>query len=89
MAATNKQVVLRRLVSGKPSLDDLELITGPLPAPQAGKSWCAPIYLSLDPCMRGRMGAPEAVGEVMGGEVVGEVVASNAAGVESGQLVCQ
>ena len=89
MAATNKQVVLRRLVAGKPSLDDLELIAGPLPEPQAGEVLVRTIYLSLDPYMRGRMGAPEAVGEVMVGGVVGEVVASNAAGFEPGQLVCQ
>ena len=38
------------------------------------------IYLSLYPYMRGRMGSPEAVDEV---------VASNAAGFEPGQLVCQ
>ena len=33
MAATNKQVVLRRLVAGKPSLDDLELVEGTVPEP--------------------------------------------------------
>ena len=89
MAATNKQVVLRRLVAGKPSLDDLELVEGPIPEAQAGEVLVRTIYLSLDPYMRGRMSTPEAVGEVMVGGVVGEVVASNADGFEPGQLVCQ
>ena len=89
MDATNKQVVLRRLVAGRPTLDDLELVEGPVPEPQAGEVLVRTIYLSLDPYMRGRMSTPEAVGEVMVGGVVGEVVVSNAAGVASGQLVCQ
>ena len=89
MAETNKQVVLRRLVAGKPSLDDLELVEGPVPEPREGEVLVRTIYLSLDPYMRGRMGAPEAVGKAMVGGVVGEVVASNAAGFEPGQLVCQ
>ena len=89
MDATNKQVVLRRVVAGRPTLDDLELVEGPVPEPQAGEVLVRTIYLSLDPYMRGRMSTPEAVGEVMVGGVVGEVVVSNAAGVASGQLVCQ
>ena len=89
MAATNKQVVLRRLVAGKPSLDDLELVEGPIPEAQAGEVLVRTIYLSLDPYMRGRMSTPEAVGEVMVGGVVGEVVSSNAHGFKPGQLVCQ
>ena len=89
MAETNRQVVLRRVVAGRPALDDLELIEGPVPEPQAGEVLVRTIYLSLDPYMRGRMSAPEAVGTVMVGGVVGEVVVSNAAGFVPGQVVCQ
>ena len=89
MDATNKQVVLRRLVAGRPTLDDLELVEGPVPEPQAEEVLVRTIYLSLDPYMRGRMSTPEAVGEVMVGGVVGEVVVSKAAGFAPGQLVCQ
>ena len=89
MAETNRQVVLRRVVAGRPALDDLELIEGPVPEPQAGEVLVRTIYLSLDPYMRGRMSAAEAVGTVMVGGVVGEVVVSNAAGFVPGQVVCQ
>ena len=89
MAETNRQVVLRRVVAGRPALDDLELIEGPVPEPQAGEVLVRTIYLSLDPYMRGRMSSPEAVGTVMVGGVVGEVVVSNAAGFVPGQVVCQ
>ena len=89
MAETNRQVVLRRVVAGRPALDDLELIERPVPEPQAGEVLVRTIYLSLDPYMRGRMSAPEAVGTVMVGGVVGEVVVSNAAGFVPGQVVCQ
>ncbi len=89
MEATNKQVVLRRLVAGRPRLDDLELVEGPVPQPQAGEVLVRTVYVSLDPYMRGRMSAPRAVGEVMVGGVVGEVVVARAAGFAPGQIVCQ
>ncbi len=50
-------------------------------------------YLSLDPYMRGRMdegpsyAAPVAVGAVMEGQTVAEVLQSNAEGVAAGELV--
>ena len=64
-----------------------------MPEPRPGQALVRVLYLSLDPYMRGRMSAaksyaaPVAIGDVMTGGAVGEVVRSEAAGLKPGDLV--
>jgi len=65
----------------------------PIPTPGAGEVLLRTLYLSLDPYMRGRMSEaksyaqPTQIGEVMVGEVVAEVVASNDPSLHPGDTV--
>ena len=91
--AVSRRVVLARRPRGAPAPDDLRLEEGPPPAPAEGEALVRTVWLSLDPYMRGRMAegpsyAPSvALGEVMTGECVGEVVESRAPGLRPGELV--
>src|SRR6266705_5580887 len=81
----NKGIILasRPAPGGKASLDNFLIVSGPVPEPGRGQVLVRHAFLSLDPYMRGRMdeaksyAASQALGEVMGGGAVGEVVASN------------
>ena len=90
---TNRRIVLAARPDGEPKDEDFRMEEGPVPSPGDGQVLVRTIYLSLDPYMRARMtdapsyAAPVALGEVMVGETVGEVVASNAEGLEPGDLV--
>lgn len=80
--AMRRSVVLRRRPQGEPVPEDFEVIEDAIPTPAEGEIVTRTIYLSLDPYMRGRLSEaksyakPVAIGEVMTGETVGEVVAS-------------
>ncbi|THH36804.1 NADP-dependent oxidoreductase [Aliishimia ponticola] len=80
---TNRRVVLNERPVGTPDENTLRMETGPVPEPGAGEMLIRTVYLSLDPYMRGRMSdaksyaEPVAIGGVMTGQVVGQVVASN------------
>ncbi|MEF8789061.1 MAG: NADP-dependent oxidoreductase [Haloarculaceae archaeon] len=93
MEDTNRQVRLASRPEGMPSTDDFETVETDVPAPGDGEVLVRTRYLSVDPYMRGRMRAtttyhePWAVGEVLEGGVVGDVVASNHPGVAAGDVV--
>ena len=93
MAAENTQICLRARPQGTPKLSDFDVTAAPLPEAGDGEVLVRAIYLSLDPYMRGRMTdaksyvSPTGLGEVMPGGVVGQVVASNAAGLAVGDFV--
>ncbi|GAB6861770.1 NADP-dependent oxidoreductase [Haloplanus litoreus] len=78
---------------GEPTLDCFELREGDVPTPRRGELLVHVRYLSVDPYMRGRMrdsasyAEPWAVGDVLQGGVVGEVVASESPAYEAGDLV--
>lgn len=80
---------------GEPTLDCFELVTEELAAPSEGEILVENLYLSLDPYMRGRMrdvksyAEPLQVGEVITGETVGRVVASQSSKFAVGDLVWQ
>lgn len=88
-----RRVTLARRPQGMPVPEDFALETAPQPRPQAGEVLVAVTHLSLDPYMRGRMDdvksyAPSVgLGEVMTGQGVGRVIASNAEGFSEGDLV--
>jgi hypothetical protein len=92
-ATVNQQVRLKSRPVGEPKPRDFELVEAPMPDLSEGQILCRTIYLSLDPYMRGRMNearsyAPSvALGQVMVGGTVSEVVESRHPGFARGDLV--
>ena len=90
---TNTQVVLARRPPGVPTVDDFEIVESPIPRPVAGEVFVRTIYVSVDPYMRGRLweqplrGEPIALGQVMIGAGVGEVVFSSDPRLREGEIV--
>ena len=88
-----RSMVLRRRPDGEPRADDFAIVEDPVPLPGQGQVLIRTILLSIDPYMRGRLAdrpsyAPSvAIGEVMTGEVLGEVMASLDPGFEQGDIV--
>ena len=93
MTETNRVYRLAKRPEGTPTHDAFELAEEPVPDPGPGEALVRTLYLSVDPYMRGRMRARESyaepwdVGDALQGGVVGEVVASNGAGLEAGDVV--
>ena len=81
---TTRQWLLNGHPRGRPIADDdLKLVTVDLPAPGPGEMLLKTLYLGFDPAQKGWMEniadyvAPMAIGEVMRGSGIAEVVASN------------
>ena len=76
-----------------PTSEHFELVSVELAPPAAGEVLVKNLYMSVDPYMRGRMredavyATAYAVGEVMYGGAVGEVVESNDGGLKVGDIV--
>lgn len=89
----NRQIKLASRPHGAPTQDNFEFATSEIPTPAAGQMLLRTLYLSLDPYMRGRMSDaksyadPLAVGDVMLGGTVAQVVSSNIEGFKAGDLV--
>jgi NADPH-dependent curcumin reductase CurA len=89
----NKQVLLASRPSGWVSLDNFTVTEGEVGEPGDGEVLVRNIFMSVDPYMRGRMNdvksyaPPFQIGEVLQAGVVGEVVASNFAGLAEGDHV--
>jgi NADPH-dependent curcumin reductase CurA len=87
------QIRLAQRPVGEPGQDTFVMVTETLPDLADGQVALAIRYLSLDPYMRGRLSAarsyadPVAIGDVMIGGTVGEVVESRCAGLAPGDLV--
>jgi NADPH-dependent curcumin reductase CurA len=79
---TNTQILLDNRPSAEATLSNFKLVTCETPALQDGQVLIQHHFLSLDPYMRGRMNdaksytAPQALGQVMGGGTVGDVLES-------------
>jgi NADPH-dependent curcumin reductase len=90
---TLKQIVLASRPKGPPTAENFRLETVPMPALPAGGLLLKVLYLSLDPYMRGRMddaksyAKPVGIGEVMNGESVCEVIASDRPDYAPGDIV--
>src|SRR5260370_4474164 len=88
-----RQIVLAARPQGKPRLADFCLEETAIPTPGAGQVLLRAQYLSLDPYMRGRMDdresyqPPLSLGDVMPGESVAAVVASQNPGYAAGDTV--
>ena len=89
----NRQVLLASRPDGAPTLDNFRVAEAAMPEAGAGEALMRSIYLSLDPYMRGRMSdrasyaEPVPIDGVMGGGVVGQVMASNSPDVGEGDYV--
>ena len=79
---TNTQILLDNRPSAEATLSNFKLVACETPALQDGQVLIQHHFLSLDPYMRGRMNdaksytAPQALGQVMGGGTVGDVLES-------------
>ncbi len=82
-AQTNRRIVLAQRPKGAPDANTLRLEESAIPTPGPGQMLLRSAFLSLDPYMRGRMNdaksyaEPVAIGGVMTGQVVAEVMLSN------------
>lgn len=92
-SSDNRRIVLAQRPTGLPDENTLRLESVPVPKPGPGEMLLRTDYLSLDPYMRGRMNdaksyaEPVAIGEVMTGQVVAEVVESNNSQFSVGDFV--
>ena len=90
---TYREVRLKSRPNGLPTAENFELASVDLPAPGAGEVQVKNLWMTVDPYMRGRMNdvksytPPFALGKVMDGGAVGEVVASGDPGLKVGDLV--
>lgn len=93
MPTKNRQILLASRPNGEPTPDNFELVEKEISDPQSGQMLLRNIYLSLDPYMRGRMNAgpsyakPVEIGEVFEGRAVAQVVESNLADYQTGDIV--
>ncbi len=89
----SREIRLKSRPVGMPTADNFELASVTLAAPGPGEVQVRNTYMSVDPYMRGRMYdrasyiPPFALGEVLQGHAVGEVVVSNDPGFAPGDLV--
>ena len=89
----SEQIVLASRPHGPPTLENFRLEKVEMPALPTGGVLLRVLYLSLDPYMRGRMSdqksyaKPVAVGDVMTGESVCQVLASDRKGYAVGDIV--
>lgn len=93
LSGINRRIVLAQRPQGLPDENTLRLEEVDIPPPGEGQMLLRTVYLSLDPYMRGRMNdaksyaEPVALGEVMTGQVVAQVVSSKLPGYEAGDYV--
>jgi NADPH-dependent curcumin reductase CurA len=89
----NTRIVLAQRPVGYPKPKDFKIVRSQIPDPVEGEFLLKTCYLSVDPYQRGRMneGASYApgvsLGEVMTGGIVGEVVRTNHADYQEGDVV--
>jgi NADPH:quinone reductase len=92
-ANANRRMILKDYPTGAPGPEHFEVVEAPIPEPGRGEVLVRTIYLTVDPYMRGRLrpgpsyAEPQKIGEVMVGEVAGQIVASKADGFTTGDYV--
>ena len=89
---SRRSVVLKRRPRGEPDPADFEMLDDTIPSLGPDEVLTRTIFLSIDPYMRGRLREEQTyavavqIGEVMTGETVGEVIASNHPGFVAGDV---
>lgn len=92
-APDNMRIVLASLPTGRPGPENFRIEHVALPSVSDGQVLLRILYLSLDPYMRGRMGAaksyaaPVEIGQVMEGGTVAEVLESRLPDFRPGDIV--
>lgn len=92
-ATRSQRIVLASRPDGEPGLENFRIEEMPLPELSEGEVLLKVLYLSLDPYMRGRMSAaksyaaPVAIGAVMEGGTVAEVLSSRSDLLKPGDIV--
>ncbi|MCW7556305.1 NADP-dependent oxidoreductase [Endozoicomonas gorgoniicola] len=90
---SNQEIHLQRRPSGMPVAEDFKLVSTPVAEVKKGEVLVKNLWMSVDPYMRGRMierksyVAPFALGAVLEGGAVGEVVESDNPAFTVGQKV--
>ncbi|MEV1144961.1 NADP-dependent oxidoreductase [Micromonospora sp. NPDC049799] len=90
---TNREIHLASRPQGWPTADTFRLVETEVPTPGPGQVVVRNLFMSVDPYMRGRMNdvksyvPPFALDAPLDGGAVGEVVASEADGLEPGDTV--
>ncbi len=90
---TVREIRLKSRPRGVPTAENFELASVDLAPPGAGEVQVKNLWMTVDPYMRGRMNdvksyaPPFALGKVMDGGAIGEVVASNSPTLKVGDLV--
>ena len=93
MTTVNRKITIASLPVGLPKVSDFRLVYAPLPSPANGEVLVRSIYLGLEPDLRRGMSTsgldpqPVAVGEVMAGDAVAFVVASEDPAFRAGDAV--
>jgi hypothetical protein len=88
-----RSLVLARRPEGEPRKSDFSMVETPVPTPDAGEVLTRTLLLSIDPYQRRRISGPAssepllALGAVMVGESVGQVLASRHADFRPGDIV--
>jgi NADPH-dependent curcumin reductase CurA len=88
-----RRVVLQRVPRGVPEEQDFQIAEAPVPDPPPGHFLARTIYLSLDPYIRSVLAGrhlghrPVAIGDLIPGQGVAQVVDSRHAGFSPGQYV--
>ncbi len=88
-----RSVILCRRPTGAPDRSFFKIVEDPVPAPGPGEVVSRTIWLSIDPYMRGRLREQQTYakgvqpGEVMTGETVGEVLATDHPDFMPGDIV--
>lgn len=86
----NTEVLLAARPDPHVGPEHFEVVSAPVPTPGDGEVLVRTVYLSLDPFQRLRMSGRSSqhpIGTAMPGDIVGEVVASNAEGFAAGDIV--
>ncbi|HEY5107228.1 MAG TPA: NADP-dependent oxidoreductase [Caulobacteraceae bacterium] len=87
MPRESREIHLVRRPGGLPREDDFALVVTEVADPKDGEVVVENLYMSVDPAMRPRMTAGQALGEAMGGGAIGRVIASRNAAFDEGDLV--
>lgn len=92
--ATTRSIHLAARPAGFPELTDFRMVEHPMPSTEAGRLLIRNLFMSIDPGSLMRIGAypgipmpPFAIGEVLSGDAIGEVIESGDPTVPEGALV--
>lgn len=93
MSLTSKAIIFKERPRGLPGIETFQIIERPVVPPGKGEVLIKARYVSVDPYMRNRMNkvdsyiAPYELDQVITGDILGEVIESNAKGLNRGDFV--